>query len=165
MIFLVLSGKIIFLFPENVILPLRQGMKDDLSQKNRRKYDIFFKCSEKLVFSKGVVLWHDLSSIIWKDGIFFPGKHDIFSLGGKWEPIFFKKYMEIWTFLCTRTDVTNVLPYPYVKKKKKNQRWYHPANIHQKVIDILDWYSRKSSRNSLYFHGDLYRHFHILLSS
>ena len=27
-------------------------MKDDLSQKNTWKYDIFFKCSEKMVFSK-----------------------------------------------------------------------------------------------------------------
>ena len=33
MIFLVLSGKMIFLFPENMILHLRRKMKDDLSQK------------------------------------------------------------------------------------------------------------------------------------
>ena len=33
MIFLVLLGKMIFLFPENMILPLRRKMKDDLSQK------------------------------------------------------------------------------------------------------------------------------------
>ena len=45
MIFLVLSGKMIFLFPENMILHLRRKMKDDLSQKNTRKYDIFFKLS------------------------------------------------------------------------------------------------------------------------
>ena len=32
MIFLVLSGKMIFLFPENMILFFRQKMKDDLSQ-------------------------------------------------------------------------------------------------------------------------------------
>ena len=34
MIFLVLSGKIIPLFPENIILFFRQEIKDDLSQKN-----------------------------------------------------------------------------------------------------------------------------------
>ena len=45
-------------------------MKDDLSQKNTRKYDIFFKLSEKMVFPKRVVPVHDLSCIIWKDGIF-----------------------------------------------------------------------------------------------
>ena len=33
MIFLVLSGKIIFSFPENMILHHRQKMKGDLSQK------------------------------------------------------------------------------------------------------------------------------------
>ena len=32
MIFLVLSGNMIFLFPENMILFFRQKMKDDLSQ-------------------------------------------------------------------------------------------------------------------------------------
>ena len=72
MIFLVLSGKIMFLFPENMILHLSRKMKDDLSQKNARKYDIFFKLSEKMVFSKRVAPGHDLSCIIWKDGIFFP---------------------------------------------------------------------------------------------
>ena len=48
---------------------------------------------------------------------------------------------------------------------QKNQRWSYPAKIHLKVIDVLDWHPRKSSSNSLYFHGDLYRRFHILLSS
>ena len=61
-----------FLFPENMILNLTRKMKDDLSQKNTRKYDIFFKLSEKMIFSKRVAPGHDLSCIIWKDGIFFP---------------------------------------------------------------------------------------------
>ena len=78
MILLVLLGKMIFLFPEHLILHLRRKMKDDLSQKNTRKYDVFFKLSEKMVFSKRVVPGHDLSCIIWKDGI-FSRKHDIFS--------------------------------------------------------------------------------------
>ena len=70
MIFLVLSGKMIFLFPENMILPPRWKMKDDLSEK---KYtEIFFQCSEKIVFSKRTALRHDLSCMIWKDSIFFP---------------------------------------------------------------------------------------------
>ena len=51
MIFLKLLGKMI-LFPGNIILFFRRKMKDDLSQKNTRKYDIFFKCSEKMVFLK-----------------------------------------------------------------------------------------------------------------
>ena len=52
MFFPVLSGKVIFLFPENVILFFRGKMKDDLSQKNTWKYDIFFNCSKKMVFPK-----------------------------------------------------------------------------------------------------------------
>ena len=52
MIFLVLLGKIIFLFSKNTILFFRRKMKDDLSQKNMWKYDIFFKCFVKLVFPK-----------------------------------------------------------------------------------------------------------------
>ena len=47
-------------------------MKDDLSQKNTRKYDIFFKRSKKMFFPRRVTPAHDLSCIIWKDGIFFP---------------------------------------------------------------------------------------------
>ena len=83
MIFLVLSGKMIFLFPENMILYVRRKMTDDLSQKNTRKYSIFFKLSEKMVFSNRAAPAYDLSCIIWKDGIFFPRKHDIFSLSRK----------------------------------------------------------------------------------
>ena len=81
MIFLVLSGKIILLFPENMILPLRRKIKDDLSQKIHGNMTYSFKRSEKMVFSKRAALGHDLSCIIWTDGI-FPRKH-IFSLGGK----------------------------------------------------------------------------------
>ena len=94
--------------------------------------------------------------------VFFSRKNDIFSLGRKWEAAFFRKYMEIWHFLCTRTGVTNVEPRPSVKK---NQIWSYPEKIHLKVIDVLDWHPRKNSSNSLYFHGDLYRRFHALLSS
>ena len=32
-------------------------------------------------------------------------------------------------------------------------------------IDILDWHSRKSLNDSLYFYGDLFKCFHILLSN
>ena len=39
MIFVVvLPGKVIFLFPENMILFFRRKMKDDLSQKKKKKY-------------------------------------------------------------------------------------------------------------------------------
>ena len=46
--------------------------------KNTKIYDIFFKPSEKMVFPKRALPPHDLSCIIWKDGIFFPKKWSIF---------------------------------------------------------------------------------------
>ena len=100
MIFLiVLSGQVIFLFPENMIFFFRRKkMKDDLSQKYTWKYDIFFKCPEKMVFPIKIALEYDLS---WLRGkmVFFSLKYDIFSLVGKWKMIFLKKYVEIWYFL------------------------------------------------------------------
>ena len=164
MIFLVLSGKIIFLFPENMIWHLRQKMKDDLSQKNTRKYDIFFKVSEKMVFSKRTAPGNDLSCIIWKDGIFSPENMIFFPWAGSERRPFSRNHWNIifsvFTYGCYKRGVT-----PLCKGKKKNQRWSYPAKIHQNKIDVLDWHPRKSSSNSLYFHGDLYRRFHVLLSS
>ena len=119
-IFLALSRKMILLFPENMILALRRKMKDDISQKNTWKFDIFFKRSEKMVFPKRVALGHDLSCIIWKDGIFFP-KHDIFSLGAKWEAVLLKNYMEIWCFLCTCTHVRVLQTWRHAPLPKKTK--------------------------------------------
>ena len=49
--------------------------EDDLSQKKKKKkpgkYDIFLKCSEKMVFSKRIALGHHLSCTIWEGAIFF----------------------------------------------------------------------------------------------
>ena len=70
-IFLVLSGKI-FLFPKNMILPPDGKWKMIFLKKITWKYDIFFKCSEKMVFSKRIALGYDLSCTIWERGIVFP---------------------------------------------------------------------------------------------
>ena len=86
-----------FLLPDNITLFFRRKMKDDLSQKNTWKYDIFFKCLKKMVFLKIIALEYDLSIIIWKDDIFFSGKYDIsfsrkyHSLNGIWKMVFLKK--------------------------------------------------------------------------
>ena len=64
----------------------------------------------------------------------FSGKYHIFSLEGKWKILFLRKYMEIWYFLYTGVNVTNMI-LPFCKKK---QRWSSPEKIHLKVIDILD---------------------------
>ena len=68
LLFLLLSGKMIFLFPENMILLFRQRMKDHICHKNTWKYDIF--------------------CIFGKDGISFSDKYDItFSQKRKDDPL------------------------------------------------------------------------------
>ena len=80
MIFFILSGKTIFLFPENGILFFRQKMIGSLSQKNTWKYDIFFKCSENMVFPKN--LHWNMIFLVLREKVEFL-KYDTFSLGGK----------------------------------------------------------------------------------
>ena len=123
MIFLVLLGKMIFLFPENMILFFRHKRKDDLSQKNTWKYDIFFKCSEKMVFPKNSRLNMIFFVISGKMVFLFSRKYDIFSLGGKWKKmIFIKKRVEIWHFLYKYLGVTGMtLPsWQKTKMPRKN---------------------------------------------
>ena len=90
MIFFVLSGEMIFLSPENMILFFRQKVKDDLSQKIQGKMIFSSNILKKWSFQKKIALEHDLSCIIWKGGIFFTRKYDIFSLDGKWKISFLK---------------------------------------------------------------------------
>ena len=135
-------------------------MEDDLFQKNTRKYDIFFTSSEKKVFSKRAALGHDLSCIIWKDGIFFP-KTWYFFLGQEAsddlsQEIHGNMIFSVYTCGCYKPGVT--LP------SQKNQGWPYPTKIHLKVIDVLDWHPGKSSSNSFYLHRDLYGRFHVMLS-
>ena len=52
MIFLVLSGKMIFVFLENMILLFRLKMKDDLSPKNPQEIRHFLQMSRKDGLSK-----------------------------------------------------------------------------------------------------------------
>ena len=132
-------------------------------RKNTRKYDISFKCSKKMVFSERIALGHGISCIIWKDGIFFPPKTWYFFLGRKarsniLHEIRGDKMFRVYTYECYKRGATLLC-------QKQNQRWSYPAKIHLKVIEFLDWHPRKSASNSLCFHGDLYRRFHILLSS
>ena len=78
----ILSGKMIFPFPENMILFLRRKMKDDVSRKNRWKYDISFKSPEKIVFPKKSRL-NMIFFVLFGKMVFFPGKYDIFPLDRK----------------------------------------------------------------------------------
>ena len=120
----------------------------------------FLQMPQKHGLSKKTSRWNVTFLYIWKDCIFFLGKHDFF-FDGKWKMIFLKKYMEIWYFLYICINVTNMI-LPFFKKSK---RWSSP----EKNTLEADWHSRshsrKSSISSLYFYEDLHRHFHILLSS
>ena len=71
MILLILSRKIVFIFPENMILFFRRKMKDDLSQKNTWKYYIFVKCSKKTVFPKKSLL-NMILLVLSGNMVFFP---------------------------------------------------------------------------------------------
>ena len=165
MIFLVLSGKMIFLFPENMILFFRHKRKDDLSQKNTWKYDISFKCSEKMVFPKNLRL-NTISFVISGKIVFlFSRKYDIFSLGGKWKKmIFIKKRVEIWYFLYISVGVKSMTLPSWQKKQgcpcreKIHLELISPASpknmmfILENMVFLLkyhiDWHPRKDPRSS-----------------
>ena len=82
-------------------------------------------------------------------------KHGIFSLYGKRERDEFPQ--EIQGNMTFDMFIASL--------QKKCQGRSYPAKIHLKVVDIPDGDRRKSSSNSPYIHGDLYRRFHILLFS
>ena len=130
-------------------------MKDDFSQKNYTGI-YFFR-------------------MFWKDGLFKKDRAGIWS---------FLYYLETWYcfpenmvfFLWMeneRDDLSQeihgnmIFSIYYLSRPpyQKNQIWSYSAKIHLTVIDILDRHPRKSSSNSLYLHGGLYRYFDILLSS
>ena len=71
-IFPLLSGIMVFNFPENMILLYRWKMKDNLSWKKCMEVRYFLQMLWKDGLFKKIVLEYDLSCIIWKDGIFFP---------------------------------------------------------------------------------------------
>ena len=107
-----------FFSPENMILFFRHKRKDDLSQKNTWKYDIFFKCSEKMVFPRNSRLDVIFFVISGKMVSLFSRKYYIFSLGRKWKKmVFIKKRMEIWYFLCICVGVTNTTLPSWQKNK------------------------------------------------
>ena len=165
MIFLVLFGKIMFLFLENMILTLDRKWKMIFFQKKIQGNMIFSSgLPKRRSFQKKKPRRDMIFLVLSGEMVFFSQKHDIFSLARKPAMTFLKKYMDIWYFLCTSMGVTNLVSRPPAKKKK-NQRWSYPAKIHLKVIDFLDWHPGKSSNNSLYLHRDLYGRFHVMLSS
>ena len=136
MIFLVLSEKIIFLFPENMILHFKRKIKDDFSQKNIRKYDISFKLYEKMVFSKMAMLGRDISYIMWKESIFFARNMIFFFLlqkvrDGISQEIHGNMTFSVYTYGPYKRGATLLC-------QIKNQRWCYHTKKQLKMIDVLD---------------------------
>ena len=123
-----------FFFPKIWSYLLDGKWKMIFHKKNTRKYDISFKCSEKMVLSKGTSPGHDLSCIIWKDVFFFPKTY--FFLGRKARGDLFQEMHRNMKFSVHRYGRYKRCAVPPVKR---NQRWSYPAKIHQKVIGVLDW--------------------------
>ena len=161
MIFLVLSGKMIFLFPENMIL-LPENEWWSFSKKIHRNMIFSSNVLKRWSFQKGsrrdmifLVLSEKVVFFFPKTWYFFPGWK--MREGDVSQEIQGNMIFSIWY-------VPRHPPSPF-PPRKKNQRRSYPAKTHLKVIDIPDRLPRKNSRNSLHLHGDLYRRFHILLSS
>ena len=152
MIFLVLSGKMIFLFPENMIL-LPENEWWSFSKKIHRNMIFSSNVLKRWSFQKGS-RWYMIFFVLSEKVIFFSRKRDIFSQDRKWERGDLSQEIH-GKMTCSIWYVPRQLP----------KKWSYTAKIHLKVIDILDPHPRKSSSSSLYFHGDLYRGFHILLSN
>ena len=126
--------------------------------KNTWKNHILFRYSEKIVFSKK---WTEIWSFLYERWYF---------LAKRWSFFFERKLKDDLSeeihgkmiLSYVRTGATSMI---LCLSPKRNQRWSSPAKMHLRTIDILDWYSRNSANNPLYFYRDPYRRFHILLSS
>ena len=77
MTFLLSSGKMIFLFPENIIFFFKRKMVDSLSKKNTWKIWNIFQMFQKDGLFKKIALEHNLSYIMRKNAISFFQKYDI----------------------------------------------------------------------------------------
>ena len=147
-------------------------MKDDLSQENTWKHDIFFKCSEKIAFRKKIIPEHELFRTIRKDEISFSRKYNIFSRRKVKDDLsqrirgnmMFSVYsVKIVPLFPTNKKLT-------FQKPVKNQRLSSPekktlkndissitkkddAHPRKDDIGILDLHCRKSSNDSLYCYG------------
>ena len=119
---------------------------------------------DRLPFSRKYDLTHSTENETW----FFSKEYmEIwYFLQVFWKFDLFKKFHPNMIFFVLSGNMglfpENLAPFPWTENEspsfsrntwKKNHKWSHPAKIHLKVIGTLDWHSRKSSNNSLYFYG------------
>ena len=135
--FLYFRGKWYFFFLKIYSYSLdRKWKRIFLKKKNKkkRKYNIFFKYSEKKVFSKRTVPGHDLFCIIWKDGILFR-KTWYFFLGRKMrddlsQEIHGNTIFSVYRYRCCKRDAKSLC-----QKKSK-------TILSRKNTPTGDWRSR-----------------------
>ena len=118
MIFLVFFGKIMFNFLENMILTFDQKWKVIFFKKIQRNMIFSSGLPKRRSFQKGP-WWGMIFLALSGKMVFFPGKHDIFSLARKPEMTFLKKYMEIWYFRSAGMVVSKLVSRTPAKKIKE----------------------------------------------
>ena len=135
-IFLVLSGKLIFIFPELWSYTLGGKWKMIFLKKIHGNMTFSSKFLKRWSFQKGPrrdMIFLVLSGKM----VFFSQKHDIFSLGRKWEVAFLRKYMEIWHF-CVHARALQTWHHAPLSKKSK-------MVLSRKNTPKGDWRSRLTS--------------------
>ena len=161
MIFLVvLSEKMIFLFSENMIWFFRQKMKGDISQKDMHG-NMFSSSAFKIWSFQKKFHWNMILFVLSGKMVFFSRKMWYFFFGRKMkddlsQEIHGNMIFSVYMYKCYKYDITLL--------QKKSKMIFSRKNTLKG-----DWHSRshsrKSSNNSSYFYGDLYRRFYILISS
>ena len=154
MIFLALLGKIYFFFPKVWSYTLDGKWKMIFLKKIHGNMIFSSNFLKRWSFQKGPCR-HMIFLVLSRNMMFSPWTESERRFS---QEIHRNMAFSLYTYGCSKRGAT-----PLCQKKK--QRWFYPAKIHLKVIDVLDWHPRKSFSNSLYFHGDFYRRFHALLSS
>ena len=166
MIFLVSSGKMIFLLPENILF-FRRKMKNDLSQKKYMEIWYFLQMFCKIGLSEKTEMEYDLSYIMRKDAISFSWKYDIV-LRTENERRSFSTNIWKYDVFCMLVKVAFLFPtnmkWSFCQKSKdelfpKNGHKDDISGITEKDgthprkddIGILDLNSRKSSNGSCTF--------------
>ena len=107
-----------FLFPKIWSYSLDTKRKMLFLKKNTWKCNIFFNCSEKMLFPRNSRLNGVFIVISGKMAFLFSRKYAIFCLDGKWKnKIVIKIRLELWYFLYTRVGITSITLSSWQKNK------------------------------------------------
>ena len=117
---------------------------------------IFFVISEKVAF----LFFPKISSFFFKRKM----KDDLS------QKIHGNMIFSVYMYKCYKYDITTLPKKAKIIFSRKNKVIGEISDITENMIFILfiyilGWYSRKSSNDFMYFYGDSYRRFYILLSS